>query len=59
MTRTTSAFTQNCYPVAAVCCVWKFPRATLYRPRSADAMPARPERRRGPNCLKLSDDGHS
>lgn len=42
MTRTTSASTQVCYPAAAVCRVWKFPRATLYRHRAADAMPARP-----------------
>jgi hypothetical protein len=48
MTRTTSASTQSCYPVAALCRVWKFPRATLYRHRSADTMPARPARRRGP-----------
>ena len=48
MTRTTSASTQSHYPAAAVCRVWKFPRATLYRHRSADAMPAPPLRRRGP-----------
>ena len=48
MTRTASASTQVCYPAAAVCRVWKFPRATLYRNRSAYAMPARPSRRRGP-----------
>jgi putative transposase len=48
MTRTTSASTQSCYPVAALCRVWKFPRATLYRHRSVDTTPARPARRRGP-----------
>ena len=48
MTRTASASTQNRYPAAAVCRVWKFPRATLYRHRAADAVPARPARRRGP-----------
>ena len=48
MTRTTSASTQTCYPAASVCRVWKFPRATLYRHRAAEAMPARPARGRGP-----------
>jgi len=48
MTRSTSASTHSCYPVAVVCRVWKFPRATLYRHRAADAMPALPARRRGP-----------
>jgi len=48
MTRTTSASTQTCYPAAAVCRAWKFPRATLYRHRAAEATPARPARRRGP-----------
>ena len=48
MTCITSASTQNCYPVAAVCRVWKSPRATLYRHRAAEAMPAPPARRRGP-----------
>ena len=47
MTRATSASTQSCYPVAAVCRVWKFARATLYRHRAAAATPARPARRRG------------
>ena len=55
MTRTTSASTQSCYPAAAVCRVWKFPRATLYRHRAAEAMPARPARRRGPQGA-CSDD---
>lgn len=48
MTRTTSASTQSCYPVAAVCSIWKFPRATLYRHRAGAATPSRPARRRGP-----------
>jgi putative transposase len=47
MTLTTSASTQCCYPVAELCRVWKFPRATLYRHRAADAKPDRPARRRG------------
>ncbi len=48
MTRTTSASTQSCYPLAAVCRIWKFSRATLYRHRASAATSARPARRRGP-----------
>ncbi len=50
MNRTPSVSAQSFYPVAAVCRVWTIPRTTLYRHRAAEAMPARPARRRGPQC---------
>jgi len=50
MTHVTSASTQRPYPAVAVCRVWKFSRATLYRHHAAanPAKPVHPLRRRGP-----------